>query len=133
MTYVKAYAGALVAFLALDAIWLGVITRKYYAQQIGHLMRESPNWVAAGGFYALYIAGIVILAVVPALTGGSWVIAARSGALLGLVAYGTYDLTNLAVMKDWPLGMTFIDLGWGTFLTGAAALGGYLAARGGPA
>lgn len=129
MTYVKAYLGTLLAFLLIDAIWLGVITRGYYAEQIGHLMRESPNFLAAGGFYLIYVAGIVILAVTPAISAESWRVAAALGAVLGLVAYGTYDMTNLAVMRDWPVAMTVIDMAWGTGLTAAAAVAGFFAAR----
>jgi uncharacterized membrane protein len=125
MMYLKAYAGAVVAFLILDAIWLGLIARSYYREQIGHLMSDSPNWLAAGGFYLIYIAGIVILAIAPAVEAGSWSKALIHGAVLGLVAYGTYDMTNLAVLRDWPIAMTVIDIAWGTGLTAVASVAGY--------
>lgn len=126
---IKAYFGTLVAFLAIDAIWLGVLSRGLYNKWIGHLMRETPLWPAAGAFYLLYIAGIVFLAVQPALEAGSWRVALINGAVLGLIAYGTYDFTNYATLKEWPLAMVLVDLVWGTFLTGTAALAGYLIAR----
>ena len=125
----KAYAGSLVAFLALDAVWLGVIARGAYNRWIGHLMRESPLWPAAAAFYLLYIAGIVLLAVQPGLESGSWKTAAFRGAVLGLIAYGTYDFTNYATLRDWPWTMVAVDLVWGTFLTGVAAAAGYFFAR----
>lgn len=126
---IKAYLGTLVAFLALDAVWLGVIARNSYSKWIGHLMRDSPFWPAAGAFYLLYIAGIVFLAVQPGLEAASWKTAAVRGAVLGLIAYGTYDFTNYATLKDWPFTMVLVDLVWGTFLTGMAAAAGYLVAR----
>ena len=129
MTWVKAYAGTLVAFLALDAVWLGVIAKNFYAQRIGSLMRDSPHWGAAGLFYLVYLGGIVFLAVNPALTAGSWKTAALYGAVLGFVAYGTYDMTNWATLEGWPADMVAVDLAWGTCLTALAATAGYLAGR----
>ena len=116
-------------FLGIDALWLGLIARRFYVDQLGALMRDSPNMLAAGGFYLFYVAGIVFFAVAPALAAGSWKTAALNGALLGLIAYGTYDMTNLATLKDWPVTMSAVDLIWGGVLTGASATGGYLAAR----
>ena len=126
---IKAYLGTLVTFLAIDAIWLGIISRGMYNRWIGHLMRDEPLWPAAGGFYLMYIAGIVFLAVQPAMNDGSWKTAALYGAVLGFIAYGTYDMTNYATLKEWPLTMVLVDLVWGTFLTGTAAVAGYLIAR----
>lgn len=128
MLYLKAYAGCLVVFLALDMIWLRVVTRDYYPRQIGHLMAEDFNLAAAAVFYLIYLAGIVYLAVAPA-SGPDWTTVALRGAVLGLVAYGTYGFTNLAVMKQWPLAMTLVDTAWGVFLTAAASVGGWWAAR----
>lgn len=129
MLYAKAYAATLVLFLGIDALWLGVIARRYYVEQLSGLMRETPNMLAAGGFYLFYVAGIVFFAVAPALAAGSWKTAALNGALLGLIAYGTYDITNLATLKDWPVTVSAVDLIWGGALTGASSTGGYLAAR----
>jgi uncharacterized membrane protein len=125
----RAYAGSLLAFLLIDAVWLGLISPGFYASRIGHLMRDDPSLVTAAGFYLVYVAGIVILAVSPALTAASWRPAAFRGAVLGLVAYGTYYMTNLAVMRDWPLSVTLVDMAWGTALTALAAVCGFLAAR----
>lgn len=126
---VIAYAGSLVAMLVLDSIWLGFIARNFYREQLGELMLPSPNLGAAAIFYLLYIAAVVILAVLPALNGGPiWPVLAR-GAVLGLAAYATYDLTNLATIKGWPAAMTLIDLGWGTVLTAIAAGAGLVVAR----
>ena len=126
---IKAYVGTLIAFLAIDAVWLGVLSRGLYSRWIGHLMREEPLWPAAGVFYLMYVAGIVFFAVQPALGSGSWKTAALHGAVLGFIAYATYDMTNYATLKDWPLAMVLVDLAWGTLLTGTAAVAGFLIAR----
>ena len=125
MIYAKAYALTLVVFLALDFLWLGLIARGFYASQLGGLMRENINYLAAGGFYLAYVAGIVFFAVAPAIAEGSWGRAALSGALLGLLAYGTYDMTNLATLKDWPVAMSIVDMIWGGVITGVSATLGY--------
>ena len=124
--YVKAYAVTLAAFLVIDLFWLGVVARRFYASQLGSLMRARINWAAAGGFYLAYVAGIVFFAVAPALAADSWATAAINGALLGLLAYGTYDMTNLATIKGWPLAMSVVDMAWGAVLTGACAMIGYV-------
>ncbi len=129
MLYAKSYAATLLLFLATDALWLGVVARRFYVEQLGALMRESPAWIAAGGFYLFYVAGIVYFAVAPALGAGNWKTAALNGALLGLLAYGTYDMTNLATLKGWPLTMSLVDLVWGGVLTAASATGGYFLVR----
>lgn len=126
--WLAAYAAALVVFLALDAIWLGWIARPAYQDGIGHLLADRPKLGAAAVFYALYVAGIVWFAVVPHVPGGSAVGALLSGGLLGLLAYGTYDVTNYATLRDWPLTVTALDLTWGTVLTAVSALAGYSAA-----
>jgi len=124
--YVNAYAVTLAAFLVIDLFWLGVVARRFYAAQLGSLMRARINWAAAGGFYLAYVAGIVFFAVAPALAAGSWTTAVINGALLGLLAYGTYDMTNLATIKGWPLAMSLVDMAWGAVLTGACAMIGYV-------
>lgn len=126
MSYVFAYAGSAIVFLGLDYIWLSCIARDFYAGSIGSLMRETPDFLAAGIFYLFYIGGIVFFAVMPA---ESWKGALLRGAALGLLAYGTYDMTNLATLKGWPWRMAAVDMVWGMALTGLAAAGGYLAAR----
>jgi uncharacterized membrane protein len=112
-------------FFAIDMVWLGLIARKFYARRIGHLMAPKVQWAPALIFYFLFIAGILVFAVLPALEKGSWGKAVLSGALFGLFTYATYDLTNLATLRDWPLLVTVIDLVWGMVLTGAVSGASY--------
>ncbi|MEP6790371.1 MAG: DUF2177 family protein [Ramlibacter sp.] len=121
------YGATLIAVAILDAIWLGVIARSWYQAGIGHLMAPSPNIPAAAAFYLLYPIGLVIFAITPA--GGEWTRAAMMGALFGLFAYGTYDVTNLAILKDWPLGLSIVDTVWGAFVGGVAAAVGTVVAQ----
>lgn len=129
MTHLKAYAGALVAFLAIDAVWLGFIAAEFYRDRLGHLMGDTPDMVTAAVFYLFYICGVVYFAILPALRIGSLRMATLNGAALGFVAYGTYDFTNYATLRDWPPQVVAVDLAWGTVLTAAAATAGYIAAR----
>ena len=115
------YLSAAVAFLGLDAIWLSTMAERLYRPAIGHLMQAQFDPWAALIFYVLYLIGVVQFAVRPGLLAARPVVALFSGALLGLVAYGTYDLTNQATLKDWPWVVTLTDLAWGAFVTGAAA------------
>ena len=112
------------AFFLIDMLWLGLVANKFYQSQIGYLL-GPVNWVAAIVFYLLYIVAIIIFAVHPALMAGSFSKAVLLGALFGFFAYATYDLTNLATVKDWPLLVTIIDLMWGTVLTGSVAAVSY--------
>lgn len=128
-TWIVAYVAVAVAFLAADALWLGVVARDFYRTQLGDLMSPNPNLAAAAAFYALYVAGVLYFAVQPALAAGQWTTALISGALLGLVAYGTYDLTNLAVTRGFPTQMALVDMAWGAVLTAFAATVGFFAAR----
>lgn len=120
-TFFKLYALALPIFLVIDLVWLGVIARGFYRAQMGHLMRENVGWGAALAFYAIFVAGIVVLAVMPALEQESLRRAFWLGALLGLVAYAAYDLTNLATLEGFPLPMAVVDLCWGTLLCGSVS------------
>lgn len=122
------YVLTIPVFLAVDAVWLGLVAPKFYGRHIGHLMADKINWAAALLFYILFIVGIVVLAVVPAVEKGSLPRAILAGALLGLVAYGTYDLTNLATLRDWPLIVTMVDLVWGTVLAAVVSGASYLIA-----
>lgn len=124
-----AYAGTIVAFVVLDLLWLGVIAKGFYQSQVGSLMASPPNFVAAGALYLLYAAGITGFVVLPALDAGSLVRAGLGGALLGLVVYGVYDLTNLAVLKGWTLPVTLVDMLWGAVVTAASASAGFALAR----
>lgn len=128
MPWIAAYVASALSFLALDALWLGVVAQKLYQREFGPLLLEKPNMAAAAAFYALYLVGIVVFAVKPALEAGSWTRAAVYGALFGLIAYATYDLTNLATLKGFPIRVVAPDLIWGAFVTTVAALAGYAAA-----
>lgn len=127
MPYVIAYISTAVVFFALDYLWLTRIAIGFYREQIGSLMLASPNFAAAGVFYLFYVVGVVYFAVMPAVSAGSLATALINGALLGLLAYGTYDMTNLATLKGWSLQMSLVDMAWGAFLTATAAAAGYLA------
>lgn len=119
-----AYLATAAVFFGLDFLWLGKLATSFYKSQLGELMRERPNLGAAGIFYLLYVAGIVYFAVHPNLLSGSPGQAFLAGAILGLIAYGTYDMTNLSTLKNWPLTLSLVDMAWGTLLTGTAAAAG---------
>ncbi len=123
--FIKAYFITLPVFLAIDMVWLTIISRKFYAQQLGYLMKTNVNLVAAGLFYLLFVVGLVVFSVLPALEKSSWSQALFLGALLGLISYATYDLTNLATVKDWPLVVTIVDMVWGTILGASVSLISY--------
>ncbi len=112
-----AFASLAIAFLAIDSIWLGVVAVDFYKATIGHLLAPKPDFIAAAFFYVIYLGGVVHFIVLPAVAKDSVLNAARQGALFGLVAYATYDLTNMATMRDWPLSVTLADLAWGAFIT----------------
>lgn len=128
MRYLIAYVTALLAMGVLDALWLGVIAKDLYRDAIGHLLADEVHIGAAVAFYLLYAGGVVVFATVPALKAASAVRALGQGALFGFFAYMTYDLTNLATLRDWPLRIVVIDIGWGAFLSACTAAAAYLAA-----
>lgn len=103
-------------FFAVDMVWLGLVANNFYKDKIGGLMRTEVLWAPAILFYLLFVAGLVYFVINPAIETGSWVQAAAKGALFGLITYATYDLTNLATLKDWPLSVAIVDLIWGTAL-----------------
>jgi len=119
-----AYAGTSLVFLALDAVWLTTMADRLYRPALGALMLERFVPLPAILFYGLYIVGIVVFAIAPSLTHGRWISALWRGALLGLIAYATYDLTNQATLRGWAWRVTVADLCWGTFVTAAAAAAG---------
>ena len=119
------YAITLVIFFAIDLVWLGVVAKNFYRQHIGHLMSPEVNWGAAVLFYLIYIGGIVFFAIKPAIEAGTAARALAHGAAFGFIAYATYDLTNQATMREWPLLVTVIDLAWGTALTATVAFLSY--------
>lgn len=126
MHFLKLYAATAVVFFAIDLTWLGVIAKKFYAEQMGHLMRSDVQWGAAVLFYLIYVAAIIVLCVKPALERDSVGRAVAFGAVFGLAAYAAFDLTALALFKDFPVKGAVVDLAWGTVLTatvsGASAL-----------
>lgn len=126
---VWAYSGVLLAFLILDGLWLGVLMSSTYKELFGLLMLASPNWGPAAVFYLLYVAGVVFFVVRPALAQGSARRAAVTGAFFGLIAYGTYDMTNWATLNGWSAQLALMDMAWGTLLTCLASLSGYWTAR----
>ena len=128
MTHANAYATTLILFVAIDALWLGVVARDFYASQLGGILNEMPSLVVVGLFYLGYAAGIVYFAVAPAIARGSWTMAGRNGAIFGLMVYGTYELSNFAMLPGWPLPVTLVDLTYGTLATGIAAAAGYTVA-----
>jgi uncharacterized membrane protein len=112
-------------FFAIDLAWLGLVARDMYRRHIGHLMSSRVNWVAGLFFYLTFIVGILVFAVYPSVDKGSVLHAAARGALFGFFAYSTYDLTNLATLKDWPLSITIVDITWGMVLTSAVSAAGF--------
>ena len=126
---VRNYLILLGLFLAVDAVWLMVISKKFYARNLGYLMAAKPNLVAALLFYVLFVVGLQVFVVNPALAAGSGKVALLSGLLFGLITYATYDLTNLATVRDWPVLITVVDLAWGTFVSGLTSTLGYLIIR----
>ncbi len=129
MSYAKAFIGAAVPFLVIDAAWIGLYVGDVYQATVAHLLLDEPNFYAAGAFYVLYVAGIVFLAVLPAIKSQKFSTAAINGAVLGAIAYGTFTLTNYSVLQGWTMGLVVSDIAWGAFLTGLAASCGYLFAR----
>ena len=121
------YVAIVLTMMLLDAIWIGGIARPLYNRGIGHLMAARPDFAAAAAFYLLFAIGLMAFVVLPR-TPGDWRMAAAWGALFGFMAYMTYDLTNLATLRDWPLALSFIDIAWGCVATGLAATAGKLVA-----
>jgi uncharacterized membrane protein len=109
-------------FLAVDMVWLGLVAKNFYDKHLGHLLREDVNWPPAIIFYILFVIALVVFVIVPSLEKNSWIHALLYGAFFGLIAYATYDLTNLATLKGWPITVTVVDILWGAFLGGAVSL-----------
>lgn len=130
MKFVYIYLSMLVTFFAIDMVWLGAVAKKFYANQLGDRMAENPNWAVAALFYASYIVGIFIFAVRPAADNGSVLTGLIMGGLFGFFCYATYDFTNLATLKNWPVTMVWVDILWGVAITGVtAAIGSYVALK----
>jgi uncharacterized membrane protein len=124
--FIKIYLITIPVFFAIDIIWLGVISKGFYKAQLGYLMAESVKWPAAVLFYLLYIAGLVLFSIMPAVEKQSLFKSVLLGASLGLIAYSTYDLTNYATIKDWPLIVVVVDMIWGMILSASVSAISYL-------
>lgn len=123
--FLKAWAATAVFFLVIDAIWLGLVARSFYADQLGHLMKDQVNFGIAALFYLFFSAAVVYLASMSGFRANSASVALIAGAVLGLAAYGTYDITNMATLKDWPVTMSIVDMIWGTIITASASFVGF--------
>ncbi len=119
--FLKLYGIALCIFFTIDMFWLGFIAKNFYSNQIGFLMKEDINWMAAIIFYLIFIVGLVLFVIEPSIEKRSWKNALLMGALFGFISYATYDLTNLATLKNWPLLVTIVDLVWGAFIAAAVS------------
>jgi len=117
MRVLKLYLVSLTAFFAIDMVWLGLVARTFYQQHLSYLMTPNPNWFVAIIFYLLFVAGILVFVVLPGLRVNSLKTTLLRAALFGLIAYATYDLTNLATLKDWPILLSVVDMIWGTVLS----------------
>ena len=123
------YLLTLPVFFGIDMLWIGVLAKDFYRNNLGHLLRPDINWAAALIFYLLYIVGILIFATLPALEKQSLRQAVVLGALFGFFAYTTYDLSNLATLKDWPVNVVFVDILWGMFVTASVAAASFFIGR----
>ena len=122
---ILSYLLTAVVFFAIDMVWLGVIAKDLYRKYLGGFLSDTVNWKAAIIFYMIFLVGIFIFAIMPAIEKNSVVKAIIYGALFGFFTYATYDLTNLATLKDWPLTIVFIDMAWGALLTGVVSTAGF--------
>ena len=129
MYYLKLYFATLIAFFAIDMVWLGFVARTFYRKHLGFLMAPKPNWLAALIFYLLFIVGVLVFVVVPGLDDDSLKTTLLRAALFGLITYATYDLTNLATVKDWPVLVTVVDLTWGVVLSVAVSCVGFVVGK----
>lgn len=129
MRYLAAFAASAVVMAVLDFIWLTTMADRLYRPVLGDWMNRQVNWPPAIAFYVLFLVGVTVLATVPALQQGSWRVAAINGAVFGLVAYATYDLTNHATLTRWSTTITLTDMTWGTVLACTAAVAGYFGSR----
>lgn len=127
--YLKLYFATLIAFFAIDMIWLGLVARSFYRKHLGFLLATNPNWLAAIIFYLLFIVGILLFVVLPGLKANSLKSTLVHAALFGIITYATYDLTNLATVKDWPLIVTVVDMIWGMILSVAVSLVSFMTGR----
>lgn len=121
LKYFGVYLAFLITLIVIDLVWLLGVARNLYQQEMGDLMATEPKLIAGLAFYLLYALGVCIFVIVPALSKQSWIYAVQYGALFGFFCYMTYDLTNLAVIRNFPTGLAFIDIAWGSAVTAAVA------------
>lgn len=127
--YFKLYLVSLAAFFAIDMLWLGLAARSCYQQQLSFLTAPKPNWFVAVLFYLLFVVGLLFFVIVPGLNTNSLKATILKAALFGLITYATYDLTNLATLKDWPAVLSIVDMAWGTFLSVSVGCIGFFAGK----
>jgi uncharacterized membrane protein len=127
--FLRMYAAGVVTCFAMDVVWLGVVANGFYRRQIGHLMRPDVQWAPAVLFYLVYVAALVVFVAAPAADRHSVARAAAYGAFFGLAAYAAFDLTGLALLKDFPVAAALVDLAWGAFLSAVVSAAAVLAAR----
>lgn len=123
--YIKAYIITFLVFLVIDFVWLGFVAKDIYRNKIGFIMKDNFNMSAALIFYIVFIIGLMFFVINKAVVMGSWQYALFAGMFFGVITYSTYDMTNLATLKDWPISLTVIDIIWGTVLNGATSLISY--------
>ena len=123
--YLIVYFFAFTVFLALDYVWLTQVAKGFYHERLQHLLLESPKLLAAAIFYAVYVVGIIYFAVRPGIAAENATIALLNGAMFGFFAYATYDMTNYATLRGWPLSVSLVDITWGTFVTSISAFAGF--------
>jgi len=124
--YLAAYAVTALVLVLVDLLWLGVIAKPLYQKGIGHLMAVKPRLGVAVLFYAIYVFGLMVFTILPYQNATGWHTTAAAAALFGFIAYATYDLTNLATLRDWPISLTLADLAWGTLVSALSASAGKL-------
>ncbi len=129
MRFFRIYLASMGAFFVIDMLWLGLVARSFIQQQLGFLMAPRVNWLVAIIFYLLFVAGLVFFVIIPGLKENSLKATLLRGALFGLVTYATYDLTNLATIKDWPVLFSLVDMLWGTVLSVSVSCVGFLAGK----
>ena len=127
--YCIIYAASLLVFLAVDFIWLGWVAQSFYNRQLGELLSQRVNWPAAIAFYLIYIVGLMIFCVAPALSRAALVNAMVLGGLYGFFTYATYELTNYALIRNWPAALVPVDIAWGVVLCTIVSAGGFLVGR----
>jgi uncharacterized membrane protein len=127
--YIKLYFATLVVFFAVDMVWLGLVASSFYKKHLGYLMAPAVNWLAAIIFYLLFILGILVFVVLPGVKENSLLNTILRAALFGLITYATYDLTNLATIRQWPMAVTLVDLAWGIVLSSIVSIAGFYVAK----